>query len=165
MVSALRVKINGEVKEFRTVWMEENGTVKMIDQRKLPHIFEVFESKSYLDTAWAIKEMVVRGAGAIGATAAFAVAQAALSINSDNFNEFIRELNKAADIIKNTRPTAANLFYAVNRVLSVARKCSDTEEAKMRIFEEAQKIADEELKPVVRLENTVMNLLRIMMLF
>jgi len=145
-VAVLKIRINGEVKEFRTVWMEKNGIVKMIDQRKLPHIFEIFESKSYLDTAWAIKEMVVRGAGAIGATAAFAVAQAALSIDSKNFEEFIDKMKEAARVIKDTRPTAVNLFHAVNRVLSAARRCGDVEEAKVRVFEEAQRIADEDVE-------------------
>ena len=124
----MKIRINGEVKEFRTVWMEKSGVVKMIDQRKLPHIFEIFESKSYLDTACAIKEMVVRGAGAIGATAAFAVAQAALSIDSKNFEEFIDKMKEAARVIKDTRPTAVNLFHAVNRVLSAARRCGDIED-------------------------------------
>jgi len=145
-VIVLRIKINGEVKEFRTVWMEKDGIVKMIDQRKIPHVFEIFESKSYLDTAWAIREMVVRGAGAIGATAAFAVAQAALSINSNDFDEFIAKLEEAANVVRNTRPTAVNLFHAVDRVLSAARKCDNAEDAKVRVFEEAQRIADEDVE-------------------
>jgi len=142
----LRIRVDGEVKEFRTVWMEENGVVRMIDQRKLPHVFEIFESKDYLDTAWAIREMVVRGAGAIGATAAFAVAQAALSIDSKDFDGFIAELEKVAAVVRGTRPTAVNLFHAVDRVLSAARKCDNAEDAKVRVFEEAQRVADEDVE-------------------
>ena len=142
----MKIKIDGKIREFRTVWMEKDGTVKMIDQRKLPHTFEIFESKSYLDTAWAIKEMVVRGAGAIGATAAFAVAQAALSINLNGFDEFIAKLEEAANVVRSTRPTAVNLFHAIDRVLFAARKCNNVEDAKVRVFEEAQRIADEDVE-------------------
>ncbi len=113
------MKVNN--KDYRTVWLED-GVVKLINQSLLPDKFELYECKNYRETAKAIKTMVVRGAGAIGATAAYAMAQA-----------FIQGENpeKAAELIKNTRPTAQNLFYAVDKILKANSK------------EEAIKIAEE----------------------
>ncbi|MBU0614854.1 MAG: S-methyl-5-thioribose-1-phosphate isomerase [Nanoarchaeota archaeon] len=106
---------------YKTVWMEGNK-VRMIDQPLLPHKFEIHECKDYKETAEAISTMVVRGAGAIGATAGYAMAQAFLA--DENIEE-------AARYIQNTRPTAQNLFYAVNKVLKAKNK------------EEAVKIAEQ----------------------
>ncbi|MBU1005495.1 MAG: S-methyl-5-thioribose-1-phosphate isomerase [Nanoarchaeota archaeon] len=113
-------------KHYRTVWMEGN-IVKMIDQPLLPNKFEIYECKDYRQTAQAIKTMIVRGAGAIGAAAGFAMAQAFLADE---------DIKKAAEVIKNTRPTAQNLFYAVSKVL----KAKDKQEA-VKI---ANEIADED---------------------
>ncbi len=111
--------VNG--KDYRTVWLE-NGVVKLINQPLLPDKFEIYSCKNYKETAKAIKTMIVRGAGAIGATAGYAMAQAFL------LNEDVQE---AAKMIKNTRPTAQNLFYAVDKVLKAKNK------------EEALQIAEE----------------------
>ncbi|MFH1642596.1 MAG: S-methyl-5-thioribose-1-phosphate isomerase [Nanoarchaeota archaeon] len=113
-------------KHYRTVWMEGN-VVKLIDQPKLPHKFEIYDCNNYRKTAHAIRDMVTRGAGAIGATAGYAMAQAFLA------DENIKE---AAEYIKSMRPTAQNLFYAVNKV----KKAADKTEA-MKLAEE---IADED---------------------
>ncbi|MHA1594426.1 MAG: S-methyl-5-thioribose-1-phosphate isomerase [Candidatus Baldrarchaeia archaeon] len=132
--------------EIRTVWMEENRVVKMIDQRKLPHRFEIFESPDHKTTAFAIKEMIVRGAGAIGVVAAFAVAQAANTIRTSNFEEFMKELNNRLDVVRASRPTAVSLFYNINRVLSAVRKCGNVDEAKDVAYDEAQRIAEESVE-------------------
>ena len=115
------MKVNN--KDFRTVWME-GSSVFLIEQNLLPFDFKIFESKSYKDTCVAIKTMLVRGAGAIGATAGFAMAQAFLE-NADP--------QKAKKEIEATRPTAQNLFYATNRVFNSKDQVA-----------EAQKIADED---------------------
>ncbi len=112
--------VNGE--HYRTVWFDK-GIVKMIDQTKLPFSFEVYECRNYKETSEAIRNMVVRGAPAIGAAAAFAMAQAFLEKT---------DIEKAKKYIEDTRPTAQNLFYAVNRVY----ECGP---------EEAHKIADESI--------------------
>ncbi|MDI9623984.1 MAG: S-methyl-5-thioribose-1-phosphate isomerase [Methanothermobacter sp.] len=93
---------------MKTIKWEKNRLL-LIDQRKLPDKLEYFECKSYEDVIFAIKNMVVRGAPAIGVAAAFAVALADLA------NE---DLEKAAQEIKNSRPTAINLQWAVKRTLS-----------------------------------------------
>lgn len=99
-------------KSYRTVWME-NGKVHLINQLLLPHRFEIFTSNSHKETADAIRTMIVRGAGAIGAAGAYGVAQAALEADNDNFFEYIKN---AASLLKNTRPTAQNLFAGISYV-------------------------------------------------
>ena len=130
------MKVNG--KDYRTVWMEGNE-VKLINQTLLPHKFEIFTCKNYVETASAIKTMIVRGAGAIGATAAYGVAQAILESNEDNFSDYIK---KSIEIIKNTRPTAQNLFTGINYVLKSIKNVSDLNEIQKIAVEKANEFAD-----------------------
>jgi len=109
------MKVQGQ--EYRTVWME-GSSVFMIEQNLLPFEFKIFESCSYKDTCHAIKTMIVRGAGAIGAAAGFALAQAFLQANHEKDPDF---LNKAKLEIEATRPTAKNLFFATNRVFEAGK--------------------------------------------
>jgi S-methyl-5-thioribose-1-phosphate isomerase len=99
-------------KSYQTVWME-GTSVYMIQQNLLPFEFKIHECSSYMDSCIAIHDMIVRGAGAIGAAAGFAMAQAFLMLNDKLKAVTIRE---ARQDIENTRPTAKNLFYAVDRV-------------------------------------------------
>ncbi len=102
--------VNG--KSYQTVWME-GTSVFMIDQNMLPFNFQIHECKTYWDTCMAITDMSVRGAGAIGAAAGYAMAQAFLMMKRKTKAITIRE---ARQDIEYTRPTAKNLFYAVDRV-------------------------------------------------
>jgi S-methyl-5-thioribose-1-phosphate isomerase len=103
-------------KRYKTLWM--NGTtISLIDQNKLPYVFEILESTGYISSCKAIKDMTVRGAGAIGVCAGYAMAQAALEAPVDQYHEFI---SKARNAIEATRPTARNLFYATERVYAAA---------------------------------------------
>lgn len=135
----MKVKLEDKVKHFRTVWME-GSIVKMIDQPKLPHKFEILELKDYKETAEAIRNMNVRGAGAIGVTAGYAMAQAALDAASKEPDDFLDYVEEAAEFIKNTRPTAQNLFYAVERVL----KALSSNTSWYTATKEAENIADED---------------------
>jgi len=126
------MKVNG--KQYRTVWME-NSTVYLIEQNLLPFEFKIFEAKTYKETCIAIKTMIVRGAGAIGATAGFAMAQAVLEAKENNYLDFIANAKKE---IEATRPTAQNLFMATNRVYQAALK------SKNEAIKEAQFIADKD---------------------
>lgn len=101
---------------YRTVWYDE-GAVLMIDQLLLPFRFAIFTSKSWQETCQAINTMVVRGAGAIGAAAGYAMAQAAQAAPSTHYRAYVEA---AARAIKDTRPTAYNLFYAVDQVLEAS---------------------------------------------
>ena len=121
-------------KSYQTVWME-GSTVFMIEQNLLPFEFKIHECKTYWDTCMAISEMVVRGAGAIGAAAGFAMAQAFLLSKNKTKAVTIRE---ARQDIENTRPTAKNLFYAVDRVYRAG--LTSPENAMI----EAQKVASQD---------------------
>ena len=106
---------------MRTIEWDPKGTVKMIDQRKLPLEFVVVEFDDYHDVARSIKEMYIRGAPAIGAAAAFGLALAARQSQATSREGLLNDLETAADVIRATRPTAVNLFWATDRMLQAAR--------------------------------------------
>lgn len=108
--------MNIDGKHYTTIWTDEKEeyTVSIIDQTKLPHIFEVKKLQSLQDAAVAIKDMWVRGAGLIGATAGYGMYLAAAEAREDSFEE---DLQRSADILIHTRPTAKNLEWAVLRQL------------------------------------------------
>lgn len=108
-------------KNYVTVWMEDT-TVLMIDQQKLPFSFEIFKAAGYRETSDAIRSMVVRGAGAIGAAAGYAMAQACLQAPKSDYQAFI---TRAKSAIEATRPTARNLFYATEAVFEAGRQSAE----------------------------------------
>jgi S-methyl-5-thioribose-1-phosphate isomerase len=113
----------------------EGATVFMIDQNELPFEFKVIEARRYTDTCHAIKTMIIRGAGAIGAAAGFAMAQAFIEAPKRGNEEFVA---LARYEIESTRPTARNLFYATERVFRAGK--TSVEQAVIA----AQDIADED---------------------
>ncbi|HHV29093.1 S-methyl-5-thioribose-1-phosphate isomerase [Acetivibrio mesophilus] len=125
-----------------------NGVLKLIDQTLLPGEQKIVELKSYAKVADAIKDMIVRGAPAIGVTAAYGVAIASKAINTDSKDEFFTDLVKVCDIIKSTRPTAVNLFWAVDRVYNkaVSNRDKSIEEIKNLIEEEAHLMEKEDIE-------------------
>jgi len=129
---------------MRTIeWRD--GTVVTIDQTKLPQKAVVLELKNVTEVAEAIKTMKIRGAPLLGAAAAFALALVAYHSKTEEKNELIDELEKAAEILKETRPTAVNLFWAIDRILSEVRGFSgNAKDLVESIVEQAQKIADED---------------------
>jgi len=110
------MNVNG--KFYHTIWME-GFDIYMIDQNKIPFSFDIIKTTNYLQTCVAIKDMNVRGAGAIGACAGFAMAQASCNAPTDDvgYHKFIE---KARRDIEATRPTARNLFYATEMVYDSA---------------------------------------------
>ena len=100
----MKVQFNDEIKDIRALWYED-GIIKFLDQRKIPEKVEIFNALNYNDVAFAIKEMVVRGAPAIGVSAAYGIAQAYIQK---------KDLKKVAEVLSSTRPTAHDLFYAIN---------------------------------------------------
>lgn len=123
------MNIQGETKEMRSVWMEDNN-IKLIDQRLLPHQLEIFSASNPEDVIFAIKDMVVRGAPAIGATAALGMAQAKL---------LELDLNETAQRLRATRPTAQDLFTAVDYML---KKIGEGVESKKAAEDYINKIID-----------------------
>jgi methylthioribose-1-phosphate isomerase len=132
---------------MRTIEWDPKGTVKMIDQRKLPLEFIVVEFDDYHDVAKAIKEMYIRGAPAIGAAAAFGLALAARQSPASDREALLADLETAAGVIKATRPTAINLFWATDRMMQAARDSAHIQaEGIVRdLIDEAQRIADEDV--------------------
>jgi len=105
------------------------------------------------DVARAIKTLQVRGAPAIGATAAYGLALLAEKSNAKTKEKFFDEFYKAFEILKNTRPTAVNLFWALNRLKSLVEehKENNLDTIKKLIIEEGQKIADEDVEANLRM--------------
>ena len=130
------MKING--KEYRTIWYEKN-VVKIIDQTKLPHHFNIIELKTVNDAINAIKEMKVRGAPLIGATAAYGIA---LAIQKNNDYEFVK---KDAEKLIQARPTAINLKWAVDRMMKKLTGINSDKVLDIAL-KEANEICDEDEK-------------------
>ena len=130
------MKING--KEYRTIWFE-NNVVKIIDQTKLPHQFIIKDLKKVKDAINAIKVMEVRGAPLIGGTAAYGIA---LAVQENNDPEFIR---KSAEELIQSRPTAINLKWAVDRMISKLSGINSDQILDIALTE-AKEICDEDEK-------------------
>ncbi len=130
------MKIEG--KEYRTIWFE-NNIVKIIDQTKLPHQFIIKELKTVKDSINAIKTMEVRGAPLIGATAAYGLVLSILENNDQSF------LKKSSNELINSRPTAINLNWAVDRMM---KKISGVNSDKIFdiALKEANEICEEDIK-------------------
>ncbi len=128
-------------------WTDEG--VVMIDQRLLPaeEVYPVF--KTYEEVAYAIKEMVVRGAPAIGVAAAMGVALGARDIASDDPAEFTQTFDKVCAVIGATRPTAVNLFWAIERMRKLYHNLKgeglSLAEIRLRLITEAQQMHDEDI--------------------
>jgi methylthioribose-1-phosphate isomerase len=130
------MKIEG--KDYKTIWFE-NNIVKIIDQTKLPHIFLIKELKTCDDAVNAIKNMEVRGAPLIGATAAYGLV---LSIIENNDLDFLK---KSSEKLINSRPTAINLKWAVDRMMKKLLTAKKNEILNLAI-NEAKNICEEDEK-------------------
>jgi methylthioribose-1-phosphate isomerase len=130
------MKIDG--KEYRTIWYEDNA-VKIIDQTKLPHQFTIKDLKTVRDAVNAIKIMEVRGAPLIGGTAAYGIV---LAIQESTEKEFI---NKSAEELIQSRPTAINLKWAVDRMMNKLSGINSDQILNIAL-KEAKKICDEDEK-------------------
>lgn len=139
----MRVRAGNETLEVRTLW-REGRTIRLIDQRKLPHKFEIASLENHRETADAIKDMMLRGAGAIGVAGGYGIAQAALEAEHLPLQEFEVYINEAAERLRNTRPTAVNLFHAIGRCIKAAAKGSVPERVNT-IISEADAIAEDDL--------------------
>jgi methylthioribose-1-phosphate isomerase len=124
------------------------GTVRLIDQRKLPHELAVEEYTDYRDVARAIREMYIRGAPAIGAAAAFGLALAAQHSQATTREGLVDDLKAASDVLRATRPTAVNLFWALERLWHRLEILSEAnpEEITAALIAEACALADEDVE-------------------
>lgn len=131
------MKISGT--HYRTIWPTATGSVRVIDQSRLPFEFKTIDLKTLDDAAQAIRTMVVRGAPLIGATAAYGMALALRSNASD------AHLDDAARILRETRPTAHNLAWALTRMRGVLAGVAPKERADVA-FREAALICDADVE-------------------
>jgi methylthioribose-1-phosphate isomerase len=139
--------MNVDGKHYRTIWLKENepDVAQIIDQRLLPHRFVIEDLAQVDEVARAIKDMHVRGAGLIGATAGYGMYIAALHAPRDSEKAFMGQLVADGEKLKATRPTAVNLEWAIKRQLDAMNACDGDFEAKIRVAQDmAQAIADED---------------------
>ena len=140
--------------DFTTIWVDEkNQKIKIIDQRLLPHKLSIVTLNSVKDVEFAIREMQVRGAPLIGVTAAFGMYVAALEDPSIEF------LNKAADFLIKSRPTAVNLSWAVQKIkLEIVN--IDQENRADHIFKIAKQIREDDIQACSRIGDYGLELIK-----
>jgi len=130
---------------IRTVtW--EGDAVRMIDQTALPARLTYVRYKRPEQVADGIRSMVVRGAPAIGVAAAMGLALAAVRSRASKLPDFMKEMEAAAALLRGTRPTAVNLFWGIDRVMSVAASASTVREAKDAVSTEVKAMEDEDIE-------------------
>ena len=147
----MKVNFDGKTQELWTLW-REGAEVKMIDQRLLPHKFEILTLRSHGETAEAIRDMAVRGAGAIGVAGGYGVAQATKEAQGKTLREFKAYVSEAADTLRKTRPTAVNLFHAIDRCVKaasngcvperVAAACTEADRIALEDLEASKKMGE-----------------------
>ncbi|MDX1284486.1 MAG: S-methyl-5-thioribose-1-phosphate isomerase [Draconibacterium sp.] len=137
------MKIQG--KHYHTIWLKENdpNVVQVIDQRKLPFQFEVFEMKTVEDAFFAIKEMVVRGAPLIGVTAAYGMYLALKNFNGEALEVYLIE---KANYLKSSRPTAVNLAFAIDEMLEFVLSEKRDEQLEKKTLQKAYELKQKEIE-------------------
>ena len=129
--------------DFRTIWLcaEDDSVVQIIDQRLLPHDYRIHDLRTWQDGVEAIADMYVRGAPLIGATAAWSLYLASLRSGNDQ-----NEISTAASALLDSRPTAVNLRWAVERVMKRLLAAGTPDDLTALAREEAEDICDEDVE-------------------
>jgi len=130
---------------LRTVEWKDNSVV-MIDQTKLPNTLEYVTYTDYNQVADAIRNLVVRGAPAIGVSGAFGLALAALQSDATEKDELISYLENAKKILFETRPTAVNLAWGLDKIMQVSNQAITVDEIRTNVVETAKKMAEEDIQ-------------------
>ena len=130
---------------YPVIWQENK--VLLIDQTRLPDEYNIVEISRVEDMAQAIRTMIVRGAPAIGVAAAYGMYLGAREIKTDNLEQFLIQLEEVAQLLRQTRPTAVNLFWAISRMLKTAYESIGTvAEIRSTLLSTAQAIQLEDLQ-------------------
>jgi len=124
----------------------KDDSVIMIDQTKLPNKLVYFKCNDFNDVAYAIKNLVIRGAPAIGVAAALGLALAATHSKAKTVSELMSDLDIAFKVLRATRPTAINLFWGSERVIEKAKAGKTVDNIRKIILDEALKIAKEDIQ-------------------
>ncbi len=143
----MNVTVRGRAQPFRTVTFEvASNSVQLIEQRLLPHDFKIVSTKNFRATARAITNMVVRGAGAIGATAAYGLAQGARAFRGSDVDKFIAHLETVYRALRWARPTAVDLANALHRVISEMAAGQTVPEKQSLALAAAEEFANEDVR-------------------
>jgi methylthioribose-1-phosphate isomerase len=130
---------------LKTIEWKDNSVI-MIDQTKLPNILEYVTYTDYNQVADAIRTLVVRGAPAIGVSGAFGLALAALQSDATEKGGLINYLENAKKILVETRPTAVNLAWGLNKIMEVAKQATTVQEIRNNVVETAKKMAEDDIQ-------------------
>jgi methylthioribose-1-phosphate isomerase len=141
----MNVTTRGRTQHFRTVTFDaERNAVMLIEQRLLPHRFEVIGTRNYRETALAIKDMIVRGAGAIGATAAYGLAQGARAFKGRDKAAFKKHVDQVFQVLKAARPTAVDPVNAMLQLRAALQQGESVEEQQAIALAAAEEFANED---------------------
>ena len=143
----MNVTLRGRTEHFRTVAFDTaKNSVRLIEQRLLPHEFKIVATKNFRETAAAITDMVVRGAGAIGATAAYGLAQGALAFRGSDLKKFSAHVETVYQTLANARPTAVDPVNTMNDVRAAMRTGETVAEQQSLALAAAEEFANEDVR-------------------
>lgn len=143
----MNVTTRGRTRHFRTITFDRaQNAVLLIEQRLLPHEFKIVATPNYHATAAAITDMIVRGAGAIGATAAYGLAQGALAFRGNDLKNFSAHVENVYQVLKNARPTAVDPVNAMNDVRRIMARGQTVAERQFLALAAAEEFAREDVQ-------------------
>ena len=143
----MNVTVRGRTRHYRTVTFDvKRNHVKLIEQRLLPHEFKIVATQNFRETAAAITDMVVRGAGAIGATAAYGLAQGARAFRGADAEKFSRHVAQVFKTLAEARPTAVDPVNAMNDVLRAMQRGDSVAEKQSIALAAAEEFANEDAR-------------------
>ena len=143
----MNVTLRGRVRHFRTVTFDaRRNAVRLIEQRLLPHQFRIVATRDFRETARAIRDMIVRGAGAIGATAAYGLAQGVRAFSGRDLAKFSKHEETVYKTLKAARPTAVDPLNAMNQVRAVMRTGPTVEERQALALAAAEEFAQADVR-------------------
>jgi S-methyl-5-thioribose-1-phosphate isomerase len=143
----LNVTVHGRTRHYRTATFDvQDNSVLLIEQRLLPHEFRIVPAHDFRQTARAIKDMIVRGAGAIGATAAYGLAQGARAFRRRDLAKFLSHVETVYETLEAARPTAVDPVNAMNFVREAMRAGQTVEEQQALALAAAEEFANEDVR-------------------
>ena len=143
----MNVTVRGKTRPYRTVTFDaQHNHVRLVEQRLLPHEFKIIAPRTFRETAAAIRDMVVRGAGAIGATAAYGLAQGARAFRGSDRRKFSRHIETVYATLKDARPTAVDPVNAMNDVRQAMARGKSVEDQQAIALAAAEEFANEDVR-------------------
>ncbi|HEY5044167.1 MAG TPA: S-methyl-5-thioribose-1-phosphate isomerase, partial [Verrucomicrobiae bacterium] len=143
----MNVTVHGRTQHFRTVAFDAaKNQVRLIEQRLLPHEFKIVSANNFRETALAIRDMVVRGAGAIGATAAYGLAQGSLAFRGNDLKKFSTNVDLVYQTLASARPTAVDPVNAMNGIRHEMARGETIAEKQSLALAAAEEFANEDVR-------------------